>query len=167
VKFRFERGVTKLVSIRDFALYYTLVRRLSDLLALKKLEVADEDLGACSAQLNSLTECIICCNETSNSILPCNHRICETCERHWVRKRLECPFCRTRFKSVKEIRNCSWNLSEFSATELQHDLETLNNQIGQFWKSCRFIAIDEDVETIGTYEAVGRGINVALVEEEE
>ena len=146
---------TQLLSVRDFAKYYTLVRRLSDLLALERLQCSKSD----AATTQRLTECIICCDEASNSILPCSHRICETCERRWVRKQLVCPFCSTRFQSAKEIRNCAWHLPEFSAEELHRDIVDVYVQIEKFWENCRkYDGVDNN--TILSYVYVGRRIKV-------
>lgn len=167
----------RLLSVKQLAEYYKLVRRLSDLLALEgctEVEGDDGDddeaqgLGRAAPNLGpnaKLTECVICCTETSNSILPCDHRICETCERRWVRKRLMCPFCRTKFRSVREIRNCAWHLSEFSETALRIDLDNLHGQLALFWKTCGYTIATES--RMASYEKAGRRINVVRDEEDD
>lgn len=169
IKFEMEGGTIdsrvpdRLLTVRDFAEYYTLVRRLSDLLALN-MECSEGNGLDTTPGPTQLAECVICCTETSNSILPCNHRICESCERRWVRKRLKCPFCRTKFKSVKQIRNCAWHLSEFSQAELREDLEDLFAKLDQFWKSCGYTTATED--TLALFEPVGRRINMTQDEDD-
>jgi hypothetical protein len=163
IKFELQHGTgvpapSPLLSVRDFAKYYTLVRRLSDLLALERLRCGKSD-AAISESTQRLTECVICCDEASNSILPCSHRICESCERRWVRKQLVCPFCKTRFQSAKEIRNCAWLLPEFSEEELHRDLVDVYGQIEKFWENCPCNNVVEN-NTILSYVPVGRRIKV-------
>ena len=158
----------RLLSVKQLAEYYKLVRRLSDLLALEgctDVEGDDDDEAQGLGSNATLTECIICCTETSNSILPCDHRICETCERRWVRKRLMCPFCRTKFRSVREIRNCAWHLSEFSETALRTDLDHLHGQLALFWKTCGYTIATESI--MASYEKAGRRINVVRDEDDD
>ena len=149
----------QLLSVRDFAKYYTLVRRLSDLLALEQLQRGKSE-AATSESTQRLSECVICCDEASNSILPCNHRICESCERRWVRKQLVCPFCKTRFQSAKEIRSCAWHLPEFSEEELHRDLVDVYDQIEKLWENCFCNDVFEQHDTILSYIPVGRRIKV-------
>lgn len=158
-----EEISARILSVRDFSKYYTLLRRLSDLMALEQrggeLVFFQNDDDSLVLKASQLTDCVICCNEVSNSILPCNHRICESCERKWVRKRLECPFCRTKFKNVKQIRNCAWHLTEFSESELQNDISSLYCQLESFWRGCRFGTATKDL--MGAYEQVDRCIVIS------
>jgi len=160
------RTLSRLLSVRDFAKYYTLVRRLSDLLALERLQCGAFDAPS-PTQPTKLTECVICCDETSNSILPCNHRICESCERRWVRKQLVCPFCKTRFRSSNEVRNCAWHLPEFSEKELHSDLVELYSQIEQFWDSSAYNVVEKEEDINASYEPVGRLIKLSQNEDED
>jgi hypothetical protein len=151
---------SRILSVRDFSKYYTLVRRLSDLMALEQRDGAvfgnDDDRLALKA--TQLTDCVIGCNEVSNSILPCNHRICESCERKWVRKRLVCPFSRTKFSNVNQIRNCAWHLTEFSETELKSDISSLQYQLEEFWRGCKFSMAATGL--LGAFEQVDRCITI-------
>lgn len=151
-------STARILSVRDFSKYYTLVRRLSDLMVLEqrgRIAIGGDDDGL---KATHLTDCVICYNEVSNSILPCNHRICESCERKWVRKRLICPFCRTKFSNVKQIKNCAWHLPQFSETELKSDISSLQCQLESFWLGCSFDMATTDL--MGAYEQVARGIEV-------
>ena len=154
-----------LLSVREFAKYYTLVRRLSDLLALERLQCGAVDALPHESK-QTLTECVICCDESSNSILPCNHRICEGCERRWVRKQLVCPFCKTRFQSANEIRNSAWHLPEFSEEDLHSDLVNLFAQIEQFWENCAGDAGGYIGETMSLYAPLGRRIIVTTEDDD-
>ena len=151
----------RLLTVRYFAEYYKLVRRLSDLLTLACAEQDGDGLTASAfgpAGPFHLAECVICYTEKSSSILPCNHRICESCESRWVRKRLQCPFCRTSFKSVKQIQNCAWNLSEFSSAEVHKDIDELWSKLEEFWTSCGYLTTLED--RMALFEPVKRQIKM-------
>lgn len=154
----------RIVQYHEFCRCYTLLRRLSDLLALQRRVGGDATtMGERTATRSSkLSDCSICCDETSNSILPCGHAICEICELSWVRKRLECPFCRTKFPSVRAIRNNAWHLSEYSEKDLDIEVADLYYQIAMFWNNCAF-GVDQAM--LSSYEQADRCVRVNLEEE--
>ena len=148
----------RFLTVKDFAEYYTIVRRLSDLLVLELPKHVSDGLSASASRASQLTACVICFDESSSSILPCNHRLCESCERRWVRTRLKCPFCRASFKSVKQIRRGAWCLAELSQAELCKDINELYSMLEKFWTSCEYATALK--RRMASYEPVERQINV-------
>lgn len=159
----------RIVPFPKFYKFYTLVRRLSDLLALQQrrgYDVTSNGDAATSIQhsVKLVAECAICLDETPSSIFPRGHCVCESCERKWVRRHLTCPFCRAKFSSVQDIRNNAWLLSEFSAIGLDIDVAHLYSQINIFWKSCDYRV---GRESLSSYEQADRSVAVELEEEED
>jgi hypothetical protein len=108
---------------------------------------------------SNLPECVICCSETCHLILPCGHRLCESCEERWVRSKLACPFCRKKYSSFRQIQENTWLLSEFSNEDLDHDINNLRHQLQTFWKENKCFVGDERF-CIGLYEKVARSTEI-------
>jgi Zinc finger, C3HC4 type (RING finger) len=138
----------RLVSVRDFSRYYTIVRRLSDLYASQKCQDSTDTEGESnldsSVRRVPWNDCVICCDQPSNSVLPCcSNCICDQCEIQWVRKRLACPFCRTKFTSIRQVRNSGWHISDLSENELQGDIDRLLKQLEEFWLTCSYRSLNK------------------------
>lgn len=145
IEFVVNDATTRIVSGLDFMHYYTLLRRLADLVALETDKTATTN-----------PVCFICYSETSNSVLPCHHRICESCEQKWVRQRLQCPFCRTKFTSRRQLVKNAWTVPEYSETDLQLDRVTLQAEMDLFWSK----ADDEPFNHSTLFEPIKRSIQL-------
>jgi hypothetical protein len=146
-----------LLSPLQFSIYYGLVCRLADLLALSSVSSVHHPKLLCSvlvagaqasdnsndAALESfqdgtaISKCLICQNNSENAILPCGHALCESCEKRWVRARLTCPFCRHQYSSAKEVASDGYHLAEFSESDLDNDIAVLNTRVKEFWKTVK------------------------------
>jgi hypothetical protein len=146
--------IVYLLSPLQFSIYYGLVCRLADLLALSSehhLKLSCSVLVA-SAQISdnsndaalesprdgtAISTCLICQNNSENAILPCGHALCESCEKRWVRARLTCPFCRHQYSSAKEVASDGYHVAEWSESDLDNDIAVLNARVKEFWKTVK------------------------------
>jgi hypothetical protein len=143
-----------LLSPAQFSIYYGLVCRLADLLALSSLhnpKLPYSVVGG-GAQANDkssyaaletprdgteISTCLICENNSENAILPCGHALCEACEKRWVRERLVCPFCRHQYSSAKQVAAGGYHVAEWSESDLDNDIAALDAQVKEFWKTVK------------------------------
>lgn len=94
----------------DFCIYMRLLRRLSQLSDLK---------GSISRESNChKTEpeeadnlCKICMACPEDTVLPCLHGVCSSCEEKWVETHMDCPFCRMRYMNQRRRRREQWQVS--------------------------------------------------------
>lgn len=121
----------------QFSMYYALVCRLADLLALSRAHRETPHADSLPLDPQPLGECLICLSDSENAILPCGHKLCEACEKRWVRKRLVCPFCRHRFSSARQVQSDGYHMAEWSEPALESDITTLDTQILEFWATIR------------------------------
>jgi hypothetical protein len=127
-----------LLSPAQFSVYYGLVCRLADLLALSRMHHEKLSPAAAAAMTREgpeISTCLICQNNSENAILPCGHALCEACEKRWVRKRLVCPFCRHRYSSAKQVASGGYHVAEWSESDLDSDIAALDEQVREFWKT--------------------------------
>jgi hypothetical protein len=133
---------------------FSIFRRLFDL-ALVQEQISQSFFHEFPITNSYLPECVICCSETSHLILPCCHRLCESCEERWVRSKLACPFCRKKYSSFRQIEMNTWHLTEFSNEDLDHDINHLRHQLRTFWNEKKCYVGDGNF-CIDIYEKVPR-----------
>jgi hypothetical protein len=80
-------------------------------------------------------ECTICWGNHEATVLPCcRHSLCSECEVKWVRKKLVCPFCRTRFPNRKAVKRNTWELTTWDLQEeVETEIQTIQEKIDSFW----------------------------------
>jgi hypothetical protein len=178
-----EKEFIYLLSPVQFSIHYGLVCRLADLLALSGLhhpkqlsssvfvavgaalakdsESSDAALETSTRdEIDEISTCLICANNSENAILPCGHALCETCEKRWVRARLVCPFCRHQYSSAKQVASDGYHVAEWSESDLDNDIAALNAQVMEFWKTVKChqpMGTNKDA-LLATYVAVPRTI---------
>ena len=93
-----------------------------------------------------LSECVVCYEETHNTVAPCGHGVCETCIDAWIaRGHRSCPTCRGLLVATRPVgvteRNCvriyfhhrsdaARPSSTFSSTTAHHVGVTFGNVAG-------------------------------------
>lgn len=104
----------------NFCILLKLIRRLSQLVDL------DDTLSFHSSQ-ESVSEavdesddngdefirdeCGICMARPQDTVLPCLHGVCSSCEAKWVETHQDCPFCRKRFTNQRRRKKDQWQVS--------------------------------------------------------
>jgi hypothetical protein len=143
-----------LLSPLQFSIYYGLVCRLADLLALSSLHhpKLPSSVVVAGAQANDnssdtvletprdgtkISTCLICQNNSENAILPCGHALCEACEKRWVRVQLVCPFCRHQYLSAEQVASDGYHVAEWSEGDLDNDIKALDRRVKEFWKTVK------------------------------
>lgn len=143
----------------QFSIYYGLVCRLADLLALSSVHhpnlsslivVAGAGAGAQANDNSSdvalktrpqdgteINTCLICQNNSENAILPCGHALCEACEKRWVRAQLVCPFCRHQYSSAEQVAADGYHVAEWSESDLDNDIAALDARVKEFWNTVK------------------------------
>lgn len=94
----------------SFCMYLKLLRRLAHL-----VEIDD----SCSVQTTPETtlekeshnECGICMARPQDTVLPCLHGVCSSCEKQWVETHKDCPFCRQQYKNAHRRKRDQWQVS--------------------------------------------------------
>ncbi|KAL7560648.1 hypothetical protein ACA910_001332 [Epithemia clementina (nom. ined.)] len=113
----------KILSVWDVNELNKLNARIVELSALKKHE---------STVHGRFEECGICLDDEPDCILPCGHQLCDRCERLWVRRKLNCPFCRAQM-GAKELNSEGWEIAKYDAEAVTKDIEHLTSRINSFW----------------------------------
>lgn len=108
-----------------FSRYHSLLCRFVDLMLLLHQNGVAPDTELC----------LICHTDHEASVLECGHSLCQQCEKRWVRKKLSCPFCRTRFANRRAVDRDGWELTEWSRDDLNADIEKLEQQIQECLKT--------------------------------
>eukprot|EP00521_Asterionellopsis_glacialis_P001952 CAMPEP_0195256664 /NCGR_PEP_ID=MMETSP0706-20130129/6366_1 /TAXON_ID=33640 /ORGANISM="Asterionellopsis glacialis, Strain CCMP134" /LENGTH=368 /DNA_ID=CAMNT_0040309741 /DNA_START=182 /DNA_END=1288 /DNA_ORIENTATION=+ len=81
-------------------------------------------------------ECRICMSTSQEVVLPCMHGFCEDCAQRWVYKRLDCPFCRRQFSSLRRLRKEQWEIETWSSdSDIKKDVTDLEERMKLFWSS--------------------------------
>lgn len=77
----------------------------------------------------------ICWVNVEATVLPCcRHSLCSECEAKWVRKKLHCPFCRTRFPNRRAVKRNTWELTKWDFhEEVEAEIQTIQDKIDSFW----------------------------------
>lgn len=99
----------------DFCVYMRLLRRLSQL----------SELGGSISRNNSchetepeeaenLHECKICMARPQDTVLPCLHGVCASCEEKWVETHMDCPFCRKSYTNQRSRKREQWQVRKIS-----------------------------------------------------
>lgn len=103
-------------------------------------------------------ECQICMARPQDTVLPCLHGVCSTCEAKWVETHYDCPFCRQKYTNQRRRKKDQWNVScvasshvfalgsypcthlfclqleHWSKDDAEKDMAALVQQIQSFWK---------------------------------
>lgn len=92
----------------NFCLYVKLLRRLSQLVEL------DGPLSIHSSSDSEIDEikdeCAICMTRSQETVLPCLHGVCSSCEKKWVETHMDCPFCRKQYKNARRRKRDQWQV---------------------------------------------------------
>jgi hypothetical protein len=118
------------LSLFQFCKVYHLVQRLADLHELRKSMTKNKAMSKVPET------CGVCCHEEANVVLPCDHRVCDSCKEKWVQKHLACPFCRTQFSgktTSNDVHKIGQQLPDLSPAELETDISKLVHQLRMFW----------------------------------
>jgi len=103
-----------IVSVSDFSSYMVLLRRISELKMIQDqahlcIHPLDKNQPGFSSEAVD-KECRICWCSSLEVVLPCMHGFCSHCARRWVYKRLNCPYCRSKFKSLRRLQKDQWEV---------------------------------------------------------
>ena len=97
----------------DFCIYMRLLRRLSQLSELCGSISRESSCNETEPDVaENLHECKICMLRPQDTVLPCLHGVCSSCEEKWVETHMDCPFCRTRYMNQRRRKREQWQVSE-------------------------------------------------------
>ena len=90
----------------NFCIYLKLLRRLVQL-----VELDDGSLPAHEEMNDGQDdECGICMARPQDTVLPCLHGVCTSCEERWVEIHMDCPFCRQQYTNQRRRKKDQWQV---------------------------------------------------------
>ena len=108
--------------------YFLLLRRVHELLFVLSTPVTRMQFAI------AVDVCQICFESPADSILDCEHSLCEQCEKRWCERTLVCPYCRKRFRNTRDLKRDGWHVAECSKEDLLCELRRLKQRVAEFWR---------------------------------
>lgn len=100
----------------NFCIYLKLLRRLSHFVELDdslSVHSSEDDISTNSDSDDEdvvRDECAICMSRPQDTVLPCLHGVCSSCEAKWVETHMDCPFCRKQYKNPRRRKRDQWQV---------------------------------------------------------
>jgi len=118
--------IFSLLTVATFSELYSLLCRLDDLVRIQQWQTVQA-----RNEPSSPSACLICASDdTEACVLSCTHSLCVDCERRWVRRHLQCPFCR---QGVSRRQTDAWVLTTWSESEVDQDVGLLQSRVAALW----------------------------------
>ena len=125
-----DKGSFRIFTIPQVSKMNVLFARLAELLAIQRSSKQNSKTSFVRNDDEYDNECGICMDGPPECLLPCGHQLCTRCEKLWVRRKLDCPFCRNKFRNSQQVADQSWELAQSRPiNEIDQDVRYLREQI--------------------------------------